>query len=148
MFSIHFIIHTTLISSDRMLPSPDHLSHNGLTLSLPKAPHAPLRAITYNQPAAASPASSPLQAPPLCSLAFTHYSPVTPKTRLIMAEIEASKAPYTPNDVDEEKAFRASSRSEDNDFDEKRVPVDHNFHGEQDHQPIESKIEDQYNPNV
>lgn len=66
-----------------------------------------------------------------------------------MAEIEASKAPHTPNDVDE-KVFRQSSRSEENDFDEKRGHIGEGgdrLNGE-DHPPIESKIEDHYNPNV
>jgi hypothetical protein len=61
-----------------------------------------------------------------------------------MAEIEAAKAPHTPNDVEvgQEKAFNRSS--DEHEFDEKRVNIENagEFHEET------PKFDDAYNPNV
>jgi hypothetical protein len=61
-----------------------------------------------------------------------------------MAEIEATKAPHTPNDVKvgREKAFNRSS--DEHEFDEKRVNLEHA--GEYHEQ--ETPNFDDYNPNV
>jgi hypothetical protein len=62
-----------------------------------------------------------------------------------MAEIEATKAPHTPNDVEvgREKAFNRSS--DEHEFDEKRVNLEHAGEFYEQETP---KFNEDYNPNV